>query len=153
VVSKSSQDGLVRLKLPRKLDASGLRIWDTEAAPITPECKYGPDHVSLWAKRYRTIDLDQVYGITFFVAYGEIYGIHPHYSRSSSAMGTFRKLGVTFDLVAGLPASSRYFNNARHIQNDIRWYYMPVGPRDRITAVGTRTSRLKVSRQNILVSR
>lgn len=68
----------------------------------------------------RTIPLDKITGLTFFVNYTDIYAIHAHTPSNPSAAATY-------------PLSSQSENDT------IIWIYVPIPKGDTVTAFGRRT--------------
>ncbi|KAH8801743.1 hypothetical protein F5884DRAFT_526306 [Xylogone sp. PMI_703] len=112
------KDGLLRLALPDGCES--LRIWDTPCPP-PPSARQFYSAQPISSHHLRTISLDQVTGLTFFVTRGSVCGIHAHYSPTSSASDAFREL---------LPYQSG--------TNKLDWIYVPLAGTDRIEAVGIR---------------
>lgn len=67
----------------------------------------------------RTIELDKITGLTFFVDYTDIYAIHVHTPSSPSAGET-------------CPLSSQLYNGP------VLWIYVPIPEGDSVTAIGMR---------------
>lgn len=114
--SNMIQGGLLRLQLPQKRKA--LPIWDTDFPPRLTDCCFTTTLHRRW-QRWRTIDLTNVQGITFFYSVGRLWGVFPHVSARSSALSTYQSLPELR-------------------QRSMVWIYMPIGPKDKIIAMGTR---------------
>lgn len=95
-------------------------IWDVSGPPTEQDCfqfKFDALQRSspLW-RRYRTIELDRVSGLTFFFLEGKPIGIHSHFTAHSSALATHAR-----------------FSSRR--QDACVWIYLPIAPGDKVTAL------------------
>lgn len=75
----------------------------------------------LASTQLRTIKLDKITGLTFFVNYTDIYAIHAHTPSNPSAGASY-------------PLSSRFEDD-----DTIIWIYVPIPNGDTVTAFGRRT--------------
>ncbi|XP_044721677.1 uncharacterized protein HRG_04592 [Hirsutella rhossiliensis] len=110
--------GLLRLELPK--GCHGLQTWDTPTPPDLGQCVFYPAAITS-STQFRTINLSETTGITFFFSYGEIYAIHAHTWEAPCAHSTYRRL-------------------SRRRQQSIIWVYVPISQKDSISALGARMS-------------
>jgi len=98
----------------------GLWLWDTPCPPALTVCQFFPKHLSS-SQRIRTIDLNEITGLTFFCSptCSSFFAIHAHTSKAPSALSTFEKL-------------------PDRRQQCVYWIFLPLTPQERITAVGSR---------------
>ncbi|KID82755.1 hypothetical protein MGU_09924 [Metarhizium guizhouense ARSEF 977] len=108
--------GCLRLELPNIID--GLQVWDTPTPPALNRCSFHPAGLS-HSTQFRTIQLSQTTGITFFFCFGEIYAIHAHTRRTPSAQSTYQLL-------------------SRRRQASVTWVYIPISGEDYIALLGAR---------------
>jgi hypothetical protein len=71
--------------------------------------------------RFRTVDLCNTTGLTFFYFEWSLYRIHSHIARSPTALETYQDLPEA-------------------VRATIVWAYVPISPNDRITQFGVRHS-------------
>ncbi|POR31267.1 Uncharacterized protein TPAR_08516 [Tolypocladium paradoxum] len=110
--------GLLRLSLPKT--CHGLETWDTPTPPDMERCFFYPANITS-STQFRTIDLSQTTGITFFFCRGEIYAVHAHTRVAPCAQSTYQRL-------------------SRRRQRSVVWVYVPISKKDPIAALGTRSS-------------
>ncbi|RSL80391.1 hypothetical protein CEP52_017394 [Fusarium oligoseptatum] len=110
--------GFLRLGLPKT--CHGLQTWDTPTPPDLQRCRFYPAKITR-STRFRTIDLRQTNGITFFFCYGEIYAVHAHTRSFPCAQTTYQRL-------------------SHRRQQSVTWVYVPFSQQDSIAALGARMS-------------
>lgn len=71
----------------------------------------------------RTIELDKITGLTFFVNYTDIYAIHAHTPSSPFAGPSYPQSSVCQE----------------SMEDAILWVYVPIPEGDSVTAIGRRT--------------
>uniref|UniRef100_A0A0B7K4C9 Uncharacterized protein n=1 Tax=Bionectria ochroleuca TaxID=29856 RepID=A0A0B7K4C9_BIOOC len=107
--------GLGRLSVP---DSLSLQLWDSPALPpycfIQPPQQQSTSHVG----RFTTVNLNECYGLTFFILGNGICAIHTHTSTSPSAGETFNTL-------------------TPHIRTVVAWFYLPLA-NEKIVSLGLR---------------
>ena len=113
--AKVSSLGFARLELQ---GAGPYRIWDTPKPPILKHLLPSPLAESE-SGTFFTITLRDIYGITFLCALGEIAAVHAHTAKAPYAMPALQSVKL-------------------HRDHDITWVYLPIPPKDRITAFGIR---------------
>lgn len=118
-ISGELKDGLLRFGLPP--NHNGFYLWDIPCPPNLFTCQFYPGLPSPPA-RFRTLDLKQATGLTFFFNDGRIYNIHNHTKLSPSAMLTFERF-------------------SKRLQPHIIWIYFPLSPRESILDVRVVTRR------------
>ncbi|KAH6667292.1 hypothetical protein B0J14DRAFT_489952, partial [Halenospora varia] len=111
--------GLLRLEL---LEASlGLQIWDTPTPPDLEYCTFYPANITA-STCFRTIEMRETIGITFFFCRGKVYAIHAHTLTMPCAMTTLEHLSC-------------------RRQRTVAWVYIPISPSDQVVAFGTQLQR------------
>ncbi|KAB5576478.1 hypothetical protein GE09DRAFT_623594 [Coniochaeta sp. 2T2.1] len=116
-VAAQLKDGRLRLNLPT--DSRILPFWNTLAPPSLSLCKAYPAR-STSCPILHAVEMDEISGITFFFASGQVYGIHIHRSKDSCAMDTFAR------------------SLTDRLQEHVVWIYLPISRRDRILVLGAR---------------
>ncbi|PHH51363.1 hypothetical protein CFIMG_005829RAa [Ceratocystis fimbriata CBS 114723] len=106
--------GYLRLELPRIY--SGLQTWDTPTPPLISQCQVYPSNIRS-STQFKTIDLRQTNGLTFFYSSGAIFAIHAHTEKAPYAQKTFQRL------------------NPRR-RDLATWVYVPFSQNDSIDALG-----------------
>lgn len=104
-----------RLDVPAACE-DGFRIWDTPSPPDLERCLLWPAEVGP-SMRFRTIELSETSGITFFIHSGDIYTVHAHTPRAPHAKKSYSRL-------------------SRRRQRSAAWVYVPISASDSITAFG-----------------
>ncbi|CEJ95157.1 hypothetical protein VHEMI10655 [[Torrubiella] hemipterigena] len=120
--------GIMRLQFP-KMPYPGFQTWDTPTPPNMEECALFAWYMTEQTQ-FRVIDLDQVFGLTFFCHEGNLYDIHVHTKMSPCAKPTYHKL-----------SGRRQLN--------VVWVYVPISKTDSITVMGQRV----LKRENSIPSR
>lgn len=110
---------MMRLQFPKT--HTGLQTWDTPTPPNIEECILYPWDTTN-TTQFKTIDLSQIFGLTFFFSYGGIYDIHAHTKTWPCAQSTYRKL-------------------SRRRQSAVAWIYVPISRTDSIALIGERLLR------------
>ena len=110
------KDGLLRLCRP--LAEQLIQIWNTPAPPGPDDCLFLATGEVAWY-RLHVVNLDRVRGLTFFFVSGQLFGIHVHDSKDSSAMETCARF-------------------PEHHQRKVTWVYLPIAPKDRVVLFGRR---------------
>ncbi|KAH7235355.1 hypothetical protein BKA59DRAFT_515886 [Fusarium tricinctum] len=108
--------GILRLEVPEKYH--GLQTWDTPTPPDLHQCHFYPAKITN-STRFRTIDLDQTTGITFFFSNDQIYAVHAHTRTTPYAQVTYQRL-------------------PHRRQQSVTWIYVPFAQRDTVVAIGSR---------------
>ncbi|KAB5540444.1 hypothetical protein GE09DRAFT_1225889 [Coniochaeta sp. 2T2.1] len=116
-VAAQLKDGRLRLNLPN--GSRTLPIWNTPAPPSFSLCKAYPARYTS-CRILHTVEMDEILGITFFFASGELFGLHIHRSEESCAMDTFAR------------------SLTERLQQVVVWIYLPISQRDRILVLGAR---------------
>ncbi|KUI63587.1 hypothetical protein VM1G_10402 [Cytospora mali] len=110
------KDGLLRLHLPSS--TISLPIWDTPCPPKLADCYFQPKLRQHW-QRFRTANLEETRGMTFFYSMGRICGIYAHSLTETCALSIFERFSKT-------------------LQPYLVWIYLPIARKDRIIELGTR---------------
>ncbi|EHK42869.1 hypothetical protein TRIATDRAFT_86269 [Trichoderma atroviride IMI 206040] len=102
-------------------DMDPPRIWETPTPPAWSACNMSinEEHLTRKWPRLTVANLEGITGITFFLIYGGLAGIHLHSPGEPSAMDTFNKL----------PNS---------VGKCCVWNYVPISKGDRITGIGVK---------------
>lgn len=97
------------------------RIWETPTPPAWPACNMSinQEHLARKWPRLTVANLEGITGITFFLDYGSITGIHIHYPGETSALDTYNKL-------------------ASSVGRCCVWNYVPIAKDDRVIGIGVR---------------
>ncbi|KAH8900409.1 hypothetical protein GQ53DRAFT_128073 [Thozetella sp. PMI_491] len=114
------KDGVLRLELPESI--RGLHIWDMPSPPRISDCEFC-GHLAQ-SMRFRTVDLRDATGLTFFFALNKVYAVHAHTPATPHATSTFERL-------------------AKRRQADVTWVYLPVPKGEEIMAIGVRSRQLE----------
>ncbi|KAH7196596.1 uncharacterized protein B0J16DRAFT_312944 [Fusarium flagelliforme] len=96
------------------------QIWDTPTPPVK-ELSLTPRTARSLDPRFRTVDLRNTTGLTFFYQNRSILRIHSHTASSPTALETYRRLPAT-------------------VQEKLVWAYVPISPNDRILEFAVRES-------------
>ncbi|OIW22970.1 hypothetical protein CONLIGDRAFT_625286 [Coniochaeta ligniaria NRRL 30616] len=123
------KNGRLRLKFPVR--SRILPIWNTPAPPNLSLCKAYPAALTS-CPIIQTVEMNGISGVTFFFAFGQLFGIHIHRSEESCAMDTFAR------------------NLSDRLQRSVVWIYLPISRPDIILVLGIREV-LRSPSLNVLV--
>ncbi|KAK3294228.1 uncharacterized protein B0H64DRAFT_418199 [Chaetomium fimeti] len=108
-----------KLSLLEDFEDYKFAVWDTPTPPDLAHCPITLER-PLSIRRYHSVDLTAVTGITFFILGGSIFGAHGHTRARPSAMATYQHLG----------------RRVRDLEKYGDWVYVPLPPGDTVRAVG-----------------
>ncbi|KAF5676218.1 hypothetical protein FCIRC_7139 [Fusarium circinatum] len=119
-------DSHVDFKFGRAFLRKSLRFgfgefWDTPTPPKNGLSVFATPIIRRGAVRYRTVDLCNITGLTFFYFRGYIMGVHAHTADSPTAKATLVEIS-TID--------PKY----------LMWAYVPISSKDRLLRIGVRDS-------------
>ncbi|KAM7198712.1 hypothetical protein V8F20_006027 [Naviculisporaceae sp. PSN 640] len=132
------EDGLVQLY--SKSGYPRLRIWDTPTPPDLSLCTklLGSEDLQPFRwRRWRTVELDSITGLTFFYRHRVLIGIHPHRADDidTSASDTYQRLRL----------------NQGQEKEDVVWIYHPMSSSDTINIFGSRSGDTFLVTPTILI--
>ncbi|PHH49702.1 hypothetical protein CFIMG_005794RA [Ceratocystis fimbriata CBS 114723] len=108
--------GLLRLTLPMTM-YYGLDTWDTPTPPYLRQCQLHPSSIRP-STHFKTIDLRQITGITFFYSSNIIFAIHAHTEKAPCAQEALQRLHPSRRALA-------------------TWVYIPIPQNDSVLALAT----------------
>jgi hypothetical protein len=125
-IAYSSQAGKLRLELPKACRGlhiwnTPIHIWDTPTPPRLSKCTFYFANIGRRSTRFKTINLNRISGLTFFISDDDIYGIHAHSPVSPYASSTY------------LQCTERHRSARR--RSAVTWVYIPISQRDYITTL------------------
>ncbi|EAQ87502.1 hypothetical protein CHGG_04121 [Chaetomium globosum CBS 148.51] len=95
-------------------------VWDTPTPPDLAPYLARPEK-PLSMLRYHSINLAAVTGITFFVFFGRVFGVHAHSRAQPCAMASYQAYGK---------------RRRREMDNHCAWVYVPLASGDTVRALG-----------------
>ncbi|KFA81328.1 hypothetical protein S40288_08298 [Stachybotrys chartarum IBT 40288] len=93
-----------------------VQVWDTPTPPDPDQCMLSQPWPANSAQ-FRTINLNQSTGLTFFFDLGNVYAIHSHTVTTPCARQTYERL-------------------SRRRQRSVTWLYLPIPPNDDVVLFG-----------------
>ncbi|RSL64776.1 hypothetical protein CEP54_004604 [Fusarium duplospermum] len=112
------KDNRLRLCLPENL--TGLATWNTDNPPapstLLDTRSLSPIQNGYW--QLCAFDLNRCFGVSFFLSFGQLFGVYVHRSDDSGAADAYRR--------------------ACESRRRMVWIYMPISPDDQVTVLGCR---------------